>query len=90
MKATRSIASLWWADTRHYWIVRLGRKYDVHLVSTSRPPLWNAVTFKHVPVDRHQSVVSELLAKAGRNARIAVIPYTGFTLPSSLRATAAQ
>jgi nickel-dependent lactate racemase len=71
-----------------YWIVRLGRKYDVHLVSTLSPEFVERCHFKHVPVDRHQSVVSELLAKAGHNARIAVIPYTGFTLPS-LRATAA-
>ena len=65
-----------------FWIVRLGRKYDIHLVSTLPQEFVERCHFHHVPVDRHQAVVSELLSKVGRNANIAVIPYAGFTLPA--------
>jgi nickel-dependent lactate racemase len=65
-----------------YWIVRLGRKYDVHLVSTLTPEFVERCHFKHVPAERHQSVVSELMRKAGPEANIAVIPHAGFTLPA--------
>lgn len=65
-----------------YWIVRLGRKYDVHLVSTLPQGFVERCHFKHVPVECHQTVVSELLRRAGRNANIAVIPHAGFTLPA--------
>jgi nickel-dependent lactate racemase len=70
-----------------YWIVRLGRLYDVHLVSTLAPDFVERCHFRHVPVDRYQSVVSELIekAKAGRDANIGVIPYAGFTLPQPAR-----
>jgi nickel-dependent lactate racemase len=65
-----------------YWIVRLGRKYDVHLVSTLPQAFVERCHFKHVPVECHQTVVSELLGRAGRNANVAVIPHAGFTLPA--------
>jgi lactate racemase len=65
-----------------YWIMRLGRKYDVHLVSTLAPGFVERCHFKHVPVDHHQTVVSDLLERADRDARIAVIPHSGFTLPA--------
>jgi nickel-dependent lactate racemase len=65
-----------------YWIVRLGRKYDVHLVSTLPPAFVERCHFKHVPVAQHQSVVSGLLAKAGPRANVAIIPHAGFTLPA--------
>jgi len=62
-----------------YWIVRLGRKYDVHLVSTLPPAFVERCHFKHVPVDGHQLVVDSLLKKANR---VGVIPHAGFTLPA--------
>jgi nickel-dependent lactate racemase len=62
-----------------YWIVRLGRKYAVHLVSTLAPEFVERCHFKPVPVDRHQSVVTELLEKS---ENVAVIPHSGFTLPA--------
>ena len=65
-----------------YWIVRLGRKYDVHLVSTLPPDFVERCHFNHVPVERHQNVVSELLEKLGPEANVAVIPHAGFTLPA--------
>ncbi|HEY3841061.1 MAG TPA: nickel-dependent lactate racemase [Bryobacteraceae bacterium] len=65
-----------------FWIVRLGRKYNVYLVSSLPQEFVERCHFKHVPVDRHQGVVSELIEKAGRNANIAVIPHAGFTLPA--------
>ena len=69
-----------------YWIVRLGRKYDVRLVSTLATGFVERCHFKHVPVDRYQSVVSELLEKARPEANIAVIPYSGFTLTERISA----
>jgi nickel-dependent lactate racemase len=69
-----------------YWIVRLGRKYDVRLVSTLATGFVERCHFKHVPVDRYQSVVSELLEKARPEANIAVIPYSGFTLTKRISA----
>jgi nickel-dependent lactate racemase len=65
-----------------YWIVRLGRKYDVYLVSRLAPTFVERCHFQHVPVERHQIVVSELLERAGKDANIAVIPHAGFTLPA--------
>lgn len=64
-----------------YWIARLGRKYDVRLVSTLSPEFVERCHFKHVPVDRHQSVVTEMIERAGRKGNVAVIPHAGFTLP---------
>jgi len=65
-----------------YWIVRLGRKYNVHLVSSLAPAFVERCHFQPVPVDCHQAVVSRLIENAGPNANIGVIPHSGFTLPS--------
>jgi nickel-dependent lactate racemase len=62
-----------------FWIVRLGRKYDVHLVSTLPREFVERCHFRHVSPDRHQEVVSRLLEKAGR---VGVIPHSAFTLPA--------
>ena len=65
-----------------YWIVRLGRKYNVYLVSTLPREFVERCHFKPVGVEDHQSMVAELIEKAGRNANIGIIPYGGFTLPA--------
>lgn len=65
-----------------FWIARLGRLYDVHLVSTCDPEFVARCHFQHVPVSEHESCLRSLLAKHGPQARVAVIPYSGFTLPA--------
>jgi nickel-dependent lactate racemase len=62
-----------------FWIVRLGRKYDVYLVSTLPREFVERCHFRHVAVAEHQAVVSELAAKAGR---IGIMPHSAFTLPA--------
>jgi nickel-dependent lactate racemase len=64
-----------------YWIARLGRLYDVHLVSALDPEFVRRCHFQPVaPADR-AAALERLLEKAGPDARVAVIPYAGFTLP---------
>ena len=65
-----------------FWIARLGRLYDVHLVSTCDAEFVARCHFQHVPVEQHAVALQKLLAKHGRQARVGVIPYAGFTLPS--------
>jgi nickel-dependent lactate racemase len=61
-----------------WWIVRLGRLFDVHLVSTLPEEFVRRCHFRPVRPDRHQQRVEKLAAKA---RRIGVLPYSGFTLP---------
>jgi len=65
-----------------FWIARLGRRYDVHLVSTCEPEFVGRCHFQHVPVGQQDEVLRNLLVKHGPRARVAVIPYAGFTLPA--------
>lgn len=65
-----------------YWIARLGRLYDIHPVSTLNPAFVERCHLKHVPVQEHETILNRLVSDAGDKARIAVIPYAGFTLPS--------
>src|SRR5258708_28543870 len=69
-----------------YWVARLGRLYDVHLVSGLDPDFVRRCHFQPVPPSEHEAVLQNLLHKAGSGAgsgaRIAVIPYSRFTLPS--------
>jgi nickel-dependent lactate racemase len=65
-----------------FWIARLGRLYDVQLVSTCDPEFVARCHFQHVPVGQHQAALQKLIAKHGPGARVAVIPYAGFTLPA--------
>ena len=62
-----------------YWVARLGRLYDVHLVSGLDPEFVRRCHFKPVSPERHQAALDEILRKAG--PRVAAIPYSGFTLP---------
>jgi nickel-dependent lactate racemase len=66
-----------------YWIVRLGRMYDVHLVSMLPPQFVARCHFKPVPPPDHEAHLRSLLASGG-SRRVAVIPYAGFTMPRQL------
>jgi lactate racemase len=61
-----------------YWIARLGRLYDVCLVSTLDPTFVARCHFRHVPVAEHQAWADKLCASA---ARIGYMPHSGHTLP---------
>ncbi|MCS7025778.1 MAG: nickel-dependent lactate racemase [Bryobacteraceae bacterium] len=61
-----------------WWIARLGRLFDVHLVSQLPEDFVRRCHFQPVAPERHQQRVTELAAKA---RRIGVLPYSGFTLP---------
>ena len=64
-----------------YWVARLGRLYNVHLVSALDPEFVERCHFRHVPPARHGAALQQLLEQAGPGARVAAIPYAGFTLP---------
>lgn len=61
-----------------YWIVRLGRMYDVNLVSSLDPAFVARCHYRHVPPDSHQARLHELVSRAGR---IGFMPHSGHTLP---------
>ncbi|HWB83807.1 MAG TPA: nickel-dependent lactate racemase [Bryobacteraceae bacterium] len=65
-----------------YWIARLGRKYDVHLVSGLAPEFVERCHFHHVPPAEHEQAATKLIKAAGPNAKIGLLPYAGFMLPS--------
>jgi lactate racemase len=65
-----------------YWVARLGRLYNVHLVSgLDAEFVWRCHFTPVAPAD-HAAALQQLLAEAGPEARVAVIPYSGFTLPA--------
>lgn len=61
-----------------YWIARLGRLYDVCLVSTLDSPFVDRCHFRHVPVAEHQTWADRLCAGA---KLIGFMPHSGHTLP---------
>jgi lactate racemase len=65
-----------------YWVARLGRLYNVHLVSGLDPDFVRRCHFTPVPPGEHETALRELLRQAGPHARVAVIPCSGFTLPA--------
>lgn len=70
-----------------YWVARLGRLYDVHLVSALDPEFVRRCHLQPVAPAGHAAALQSLLQKAGPNARVAVIPYAGFTLPIQRKLT---
>lgn len=64
-----------------YWVARLGRLYDIHLVSGLDPAFVRRCHFTPVAPADHQAALQALVEKAGPQARVAVIPYSGVTLP---------
>ena len=65
-----------------YWVARLGRLYNVQLVSSLDPEFVRRCHFTPVAPADHSSALLKLLDDAGPKARVAVIPYSGFTLPA--------
>ena len=65
-----------------YWVARLGRLYRVYLVSELDPEFVRRCHFEPVSPAEHQAVLQKLLEEAGPTARVAVLPYSGFTLPA--------
>ncbi len=66
-----------------YWVARLGRLYNVHLVSGLDPEFVMRCHFTPVSPANHEAALRDLIEQAGPKARIAVIPYSGFTLPAA-------
>lgn len=64
-----------------YWIARLGRRYDIHLVSTLDPSLVERCHLQSVSPANHEIALQDLLRKAGPSGRVGVMPYGAFTLP---------
>ena len=65
-----------------YWVARLGRLYNVHLVSGLDPEFVRRCHFNPVSPADHEAALRDLLRQAGPDARVAVVPYSGFTLPA--------
>jgi lactate racemase len=65
-----------------YWVVRLGRLYNVHLVSGLDPEFVRRCHFQPVSPAGHQAALENLVREAGPAVRVAVLPYSGFTLPA--------
>ncbi|HUQ95720.1 MAG TPA: nickel-dependent lactate racemase [Bryobacteraceae bacterium] len=61
-----------------WWIARLGRLFDVHLVSTLPEEFVRRCHFHPVGPERHAQRLAELVS---RHRRAGVLPYAGFTLP---------
>ncbi len=67
-----------------WWVARLGRLFNVHLVSGLDSDFVRRCHFVPVSPDEHQQVLQDLLHDAGPAARVCVVPYSGFTLPQVL------
>jgi len=65
-----------------YWVARLGRLYKVYLVSGLDPDFVRRCHFEPVSPDEHHAVLERILHEAGPDARVAAVPYSGFTLPA--------
>jgi len=69
-----------------WWVARLGRLYRVHLVSALDPDVVRRCHLHPVSRAGHQAVLQQLLRETGtgpnREPRVAVLPYSGFTLPA--------
>lgn len=65
-----------------YWIARLGRLYKVYLVSELDPEFVERCHFIPVAPREHETVLQTILREHGSDARTAVAPYSGFTLPA--------
>lgn len=65
-----------------YWVARLGRLFDVHLVSRLDRHFVHRCHLKHVAVEEHATTLRRLVKSAGSAARVAIIPHAAFTLPT--------
>jgi nickel-dependent lactate racemase len=65
-----------------YWVARLGRLYNVHLVSGLDPDFVRRCHFNPISPAEHEAALRNLMQQAGAGARVALIPYSGVTLPA--------
>jgi len=65
-----------------WWVARLGRLYNVRLVSGLDPEFVRRCHFTPIAPEDHQAALEDILREARPGARVAVIPYAGFTLPA--------
>lgn len=63
------------------WLARLGRRYDIHLVTNLDPGLVERCGFQAVRPAAHEKRLRELLREKSPG-RVAVMPHAGFTLPA--------
>lgn len=64
-----------------FWLARLGRRYDVHLVTRLDPGIIARCGFRHVHPGEHERRLMELLGRKSPH-RIGVMPHAGFTVPA--------
>ncbi len=63
------------------WLARLGKRYDVHLVTTLDARMVERCGFQAVHPAQHESRLLELLRRKAPG-RVAVMPHAGFTAPA--------
>jgi nickel-dependent lactate racemase len=68
-----------------YWVTRLGRLFNIHLVSELSAEFVERCHLRPVPFERHGERLRELVREAGPAARIGVMPHAGHTLPRVVR-----
>lgn len=66
-----------------YWMLRLGRRFDVRIVSRLDPTFVKRFGMTPIAPEQHQQQLDELLAGAPAGARIGFIANAGFTVPGS-------
>lgn len=64
-----------------WWIARLGRMFDVHLVSRLDPRFVEKCGFKHVSPEEWPQRLAKLLERQGDHGRVCALPAAGHTLP---------
>lgn len=64
-----------------YWVARLGRQFNIHLVSELPAAFVERCHLHPVPFERQASRLRDLVQNAGPSARMGVIPHAGHTLP---------
>lgn len=62
------------------WLARLGRRYDIHLVTRLDPALVARCGFRAVAPEAHETQLMEL-KQLMPSARAAAMPHAGFTVP---------
>jgi nickel-dependent lactate racemase len=64
-----------------YWVAKLGRLFNIHIVSELPASFVDRCHLHPVPFERHAEVLQRLVKEAGPAARIGLIPHAGHTLP---------
>lgn len=64
-----------------WWVVRLGRMFDIHLVTGAPREFVERCHLQYVSPEQWPARWAELVARAGVGARIGAMPHAGHTLP---------